>query len=393
MASLVHASDRRLWRFTEDTALFLAPALALAAPWLIKSFVYTGDPLYPILWKYLGGVEWSDTLSDQFWRWQRSIGMGRTCRDFLLLPVRVILFGGGDYGHFAAWISKSWILLIPLTVIASPLIPIVRWCLIPAALYFAVWALGSQQTRFLIAVLPLLAAAAGITLSRIVTGVNRWLAGRDTQGQADTRLRMLGHVLAGSVVAGCLVILAWASRYVVPVAVALSHDLRANPPTLQTWTPDPVFSYIRENLPASARVMLLNTNQAFFVDRDYIADSFFEASQLNALIREAVDREGLTALFERLTITHVLFKEDEPWVQFPPALRQYLSDRATATRIYASPGGAFTLYELRARAPVTHALGFERAGGRGSRVRRARADTHRREVEARFRPEMDIRVG
>ena len=91
---------------------------------------------------------------------------------------------------------------------------------------------------------------------------------------------------------------------------------------------------------------MLNNNHGFFLDRDYIADSFFEASQLNAAFA-ASGRQELPRLFERLGVTHVLV-DRAPWVRFPPFIWEYLDDPGNATVIYRSPkAGPFSVYELK----------------------------------------------
>ena len=52
----------------------------------------------------------------------------------------------------------------------------------------------------------------------------------------------------------------------------------------------PVFRAIDADVPADGRLLFINTNHGFFCHRDFIADSFFEASQINALF--APGREG-----------------------------------------------------------------------------------------------------
>jgi len=205
-------------------------------------------------------------------------------------------------------------------------VPIARRLLIPAALYFVVWSLTSQQTRFLISVLPLLAVSAAITVS--------WIAGR-----------MRSRAVVFAALAGSVAMLGWATRYQASAAIAVWRDIMTRPPDPRTWVPNPAYSYIREHLPPSAKLMLLNTNHGFFLDRDYVADSFFEASQLNERITAAGDRDGLTKLFDELGVTHVLVERD-PWVRFPPFLWEYLANPATSRRLYASPDGSLTVYEL-----------------------------------------------
>jgi len=337
-------TTRPLRDLTGDVALLLGPAAALALPWLIRSAVYTGDPLYPVFSRYVGGVEWSAAIDQQFWQWQRSIGMGRGLTDYLLLPMRVVLRGGAEYDRFAGVLNKSWIVLVPLAVVVSPWVPLIRRLLVPAALYFVVWALTSQQTRFLIAALPLLSVAAAIALSWVVALLSSTIAGRRPEQERVRAARLFTSVFAAGCVAGCLATLAWSARYLTPPTLRATRELVAEPPDLRTWKPHPVYAVIRDRLPASARLMLLDTNQGFFVDRDYLADSFFEASQLNDLIKDADRRADLATLFARLGVTHVLV-EREDWVPYPDGLWRYLGDPARAAPIYRDD--SFTLYELR----------------------------------------------
>jgi len=330
-------SPRR--QIVRNSALFAAAAFALALPWMVKSYVETGDPLYPVLWKYVGGIEWSDTIADQFWRWQNSIGMGRTPRDYALLPIRVILNGGGGYQNFAAWISKTWIVFLPLTLMFTPWVPVARRCLLPAGIYFVIWANSSQQSRFLISVLPLLAVATAVTAAWVVDRLSRQV--RSLKYEVSIR-----YALAGVVIVGSLAVLGWASRYIRQGSLEATRNLLVDPPNVREWTPDPAFAFVRQQLPASATVLMLNINHGFFLDRDYIADSFFEASQLNAAVNAAGDRDGLTRLFERLGVTHV-FADLTPWVKFPPMLWDYLRDPANTTVLYRSPDGPFTVYVLK----------------------------------------------
>ncbi len=139
--------------------------------------------------------------------------------------------------------------------------------------------------------------------------------------------------------------LGWASRYVRSGSIEATRNLFVDPPNVHEWTPDTAFAFIRQQLPPNAKVLLLNTNHGFFLDRDYIADSFFEASQLNELITAARNRDGLTRLFQRLGVTHVL-EDRTPWVSFPPILWSYIRDPDHAHRLYRSPTSSLRVYEL-----------------------------------------------
>ncbi len=48
------------------TFVFTATSVAVVTPWLIKSWVLTGNPIYPLLYRWLGGIEWSATAWTRF---------------------------------------------------------------------------------------------------------------------------------------------------------------------------------------------------------------------------------------------------------------------------------------------------------------------------------------
>ena len=143
---------------------FVLPVLVLWLPWLVKAWLGTGNPVYPFGYALFGGIEWSSGLAIQFSQWQSSIGMGRDVLDYILLPMRVILEGGVDYPHFDGRIGAFWIVVLPLALALGMRTRLVRCALLVSGLYFVVWAFSSQQMRFLVPILPLLAMAGAIAI-------------------------------------------------------------------------------------------------------------------------------------------------------------------------------------------------------------------------------------
>jgi hypothetical protein len=91
-------------------------------------------------------------------------------------------------------------------------------------------------------------------------------------------------------------------------------------------------------LPRNARLLLVSTNHGFFKQREFLADSFFEASQINALLVEpSRTREELRARLGSKGITHVVRG------RFPngrgPLLDALLGDNRYARLLYTSPDG------------------------------------------------------
>jgi hypothetical protein len=121
--------------------------------------------------------------------------------------------------------------------------------------------------RFLIPVLPLVTLATVVGLHRVS---ERWLP----------RPRLLAHSLALILI----VLVVQANLRYLDQAPTLYAAYWSRSGELRARATEDVFGVIDQRLPAGARLLFVNLNRGFFCRRDYIADSFFEASQTVAML-------------------------------------------------------------------------------------------------------------
>ena len=299
--------------------LFVLPVVLLGAPWFLRALWLTGNPAYPLLYASLGGPDWSADLSTRFAAWHRSIGMGRSAVDYALLPVRLILWGGPGYEHFDGRIGVHWLLAIPIACCGVRQ-RLVRRALVVAGLSFVFWATSSQQMRLLIPVFGLLAIACSVSLAG--------LAGR------RTALGVAVLLVAWSAYAS------WAGAY------RLLERYRNDPAALREQAVPPVFRVIDRDLPPDARLLFVNYNQGFFCERAYLADSFFEASQIADWLRPARSVPELRGLLVDRGITHLLIQDRDWGIDYGNVLGRLIADPRQVETLYRSRDG-FALLRLR----------------------------------------------
>ncbi len=342
LAWLLMPTVSRLWRErgwkAANGALvaFASPILLLWSPWLVKSIAYTGNPLYPALYGIFGGPDWSPQLATQLSTWQQGIGMGRQPLDYLLLPWRIIVHGGSGYERFDGSLSLVWLLILPLALWRCRRSAVVRQPLAVATLFFVSWVFTSQQLRLLIPALPLFAMAGGRAVVEILAG---WRTAADRRGW---RRLILTASLVGLLVS-----------HGVPLAKspltsgwkAARRLLETPSATIAASAEPPIFALI-DRLPADARLLLLNTNQGFFSRREYLADSFFEASQISHWLTPfATPREVRGALRQR-GISHILLDRQPRPVTYPATLLSLLRDPNLVHPAAQSPDGRFLIFTL-----------------------------------------------
>ncbi|HDH97486.1 MAG TPA: hypothetical protein ENF73_07150, partial [Proteobacteria bacterium] len=131
-------------------------------PWLVKNIYYTRNPLYPFLYSLFDGLGWDEGRALAYSIHLRNFGVGREALDYILLPVNMVFRADFETPRFDGKIG--YLFLPAFAVFAVQLVRAVAgfhkpeerhegfssFCLFASAIYFAFWALTSQQMRFLL---------------------------------------------------------------------------------------------------------------------------------------------------------------------------------------------------------------------------------------------------
>lgn len=143
---------------------FAAAASAAGGLWYILDWRWTGNPIWPFAGKIFGYRFWSpEDVASLLWS-LRKYGSGRSLRDFLLLPYRLIF----EQSRTEARVLPLLFVLLPLAVWAAIRRRELRWPAAAAAAYFVFWFETTQQVRFLLPVVPLLSVLGACGVATLV---------------------------------------------------------------------------------------------------------------------------------------------------------------------------------------------------------------------------------
>jgi hypothetical protein len=304
----------------------------LALPWIVKTAWFTGNPVYPFFYNIWGGPDWSQACWRQFADWQASVGMGRTVLDYVKLPFRVILSAGEGYAHFDGSLNRMWIALVPLSVVAAFWNRTVRACLAVSGIYFVCWASASQQLRFLIPVIPVLAIGVALGLGELMDR----LFARKVVG--------MGVFAAVYCLAAGLLIFEVSGSLAKAAEVVGMYGAKDREAVMKSAVPAE-FAFLNRELPRDARLLFLNTNYCFYSEREYIADSFFEASQIVDWLAPCASAGEIRARLRDKGITHVLYSTREGQLAYPPTLWKFLDDSSMVELL--AKGEGLALFALK----------------------------------------------
>jgi hypothetical protein len=238
------------------SALILgASAIIVGSPWYIKAYLYTGNPVYPFLYNIFGGINWSKADADAYRGSQLAFGMGRSFRDFVLMPWNLASQGYRffDFPSPVGLIGVGLLGLIPLHMftrsLKKPMLKIASVGIVTVVAWFFLM----QQSRYLIGVLPLFCIVAGTAVS---AANEKWRWGR--------------HVV------NCFVVFCVA----ITLFVGLMMDMNCAKAAIGMESTDDYLSrtldvygadsFVNETLPADARLVLFDEVKGFYLNRDYI---------------------------------------------------------------------------------------------------------------------------
>ena len=162
--------------------IFIFTSLVILSPWLIRNFIESGDPFWPLGYPVFNSEMWTQWHHEKFSSWHR--GPGKSILDFILGPWnltnRIDLFTV-DHGPLTGS------LLTPILIIFIPGIFLFKsirdsgfWKYILPILVFIfviylIWFLGYQSPRYFHIVYPVLALLAAVGIKLILDTKQSWL--------------------------------------------------------------------------------------------------------------------------------------------------------------------------------------------------------------------------
>ncbi len=322
-AAIVTVSQRRNWR---QWVLAGALVVILGGPWYLKSYLITGNPLYPFGYQVFGGKQWTQEQADSYEHHQMAFGYGeipdaeelkwlsfwqkrligpREPYKWLIGPV-LLTIRPWDFAVDRSlkaqslllhWIGPLYLPLILLLLVwkRPPAVGLVMWVFLPLWLW---WFFSMQYTRYFLPSLVLLCPLAGYSLSQLLSrsGPVRAAAGTVTSLWAVCALvpLLLNFVIAWPIITG---------------KATWEQYLNA---TLDVYEPS---RYIARYLPEDAVVATYGEPRYYYFERPVI---WADPGHSRLFVYETMQTpQELISRHRELGITHVLVNRAHVDLQKP----------------------------------------------------------------------------
>lgn len=271
-------------------------SLGVASPWYIRSFVETGNPVWPLVNDLFHGKYWDPIGTRNFMKWMTHKRPPLSVFTVLTMIWQV----PADYGGIMRWLIAPFIIPFSGIFIFRPQ-KFAHGLLGVGAAYYLMWAIFlGHQTRFLLPLVPFLAVLSALTFDQWYHFVTRrW-----------------GQWLMSALIIGALFWTVWPSpNYLqflrterwpyVTGKMSREEFLTHN---CDIWL---TFQWANQELPLEAKALFLPyETRGYYFDRDYVWGNVI--GQRYIRFERYDDIEALRARLHKLGITHIV--ENPHWV-------------------------------------------------------------------------------
>ena len=283
------------------TAVFaLVLAGVLASPWYLRTWAATGSPLLPYylsVWK--GAAPGWDVERSNLFQVMNSQygGVDQAPVNYLLAPFRLSLAAQPeDANLYDGVLGAAFLIGLPLIWfgIRRRTNAAIASLAAISGIYFLFWLFSSEQIRYLLPIVPLLAIAIAAS----------------GDGTQDTGMRKAWYYAFGLASILCvLTSLAWFAMRS-PLRVVLGGESRDAYLTRQLDY-YPYYRMLNTDTDANGKVWLVNMRRdTYNLDRPYFSDYLFEDWTLRKLVWQAKDINELRARTRELGAEYILARHD-----------------------------------------------------------------------------------
>jgi len=287
--------------------LFLFTSLVVFSPWMIRDFIWTGNPIYPLYDKWFNPSGYMSGASFGIFTY-RSLVYNENWFQILILPLRVFFQGRDGVPQFFDGKLNPFLLILPIFAFYhlkydNERIKVEKKILLSfSALYF-VFALFSShlRVRYISPIIPPLVILSVFGLKRLLTFPNE---------SSSSQTKLVGVLLVtGSILSALSLNTAYLIdqfTHVKPFTYISGKVSRIE--YIKKHRPEySAMEFINNNLPSDAKILFIFMgNRGYYCDRSYLFDMVYHKSRFENIVKGARDFHEILQGLKTEGITHLL---------------------------------------------------------------------------------------
>ena len=315
-AVIFFANGRDIKKSIRHFSLFSLFFVIPVFPWLIKNYVFKGNPFFPFLTSLFGLPEGYDAENMYLWMKDVQHAAGMSILSWFYGIWELFIPKIDSYNHSVSFFALIW---FPLFFIISPKLNRIKYSFlifvfISGGLFFA----ATNIFRFLFPVYAFSMLFFSYHFERCLYG----------------NVRNIARIFVFFISLFCLIpafsYFYTRGMYVVPLGIEDTSDWKKKYCPVDCVS---IYDEIEKMTKPSDKILMINSGTSFYLNRDYEAFSFYDRWPLQTKALKAKSGDALFRLLREEGFTHIFY---DPWgFRFTFQIRHIKSDKAAAGVIHS----------------------------------------------------------
>ncbi|MBI4778292.1 glycosyltransferase family 39 protein [Candidatus Desantisbacteria bacterium] len=277
-----------------NLSLLLLIPLILNLPWFIRSFVYTGNPVYPMLYPLFNSINWNE-FNQMRYIHEMTVGYGPQVALYLK-PFVCIYQLCLDWKGKGVAICPVFLLLLPGIIFIRKTPRVFKLLSAYCLLFFLIWLYTSPVDRFLLPCMGILSIITGYIASSFLLQ-NKFLRFLSITAIILCCLWNSYHL--------CRTI--WVNSYWKCIHKAAEQQLLKEQSVIADYYS--TVTYINNNLPIDSKILFIGETRSYYCQHKVLCNSHLDTTIIVEIIKKSRDEYDVCKRLKQQGITHILYNQ------------------------------------------------------------------------------------
>ncbi|MFH1540810.1 MAG: glycosyltransferase family 39 protein [Elusimicrobiota bacterium] len=274
-------------------ALFITATFLVFLPWLVKNYIFTGNPTFPF---YI-----FSNVPDYIQKYLLHVsqhGMSGIL-GFLSLPWNITMDGTKFGGGFDI-IGPFYLIFLPALLLITKTDKLIKICFVYLALYFLFWSFSCKVLRFLIPIFPIAAVVFSVCIFEFING----------QKLVESIVKIIFSVI----IISNFVVLIFIQNFIVPLPQLFGNITKDDYLFSNVLNPNNFYSaakFMNKTFDATSKTLFVGESRSYYTNFDTISSSPFDPDVFTDMANNSKTAEELLCNLQNAGFTNIFWNHAE----------------------------------------------------------------------------------
>ncbi|PKM92718.1 MAG: hypothetical protein CVU80_01880 [Elusimicrobia bacterium HGW-Elusimicrobia-4] len=273
--------------------LFVSPMLLVFLPWLVKNYIFTGNPIFPF---YIFG-----NAPDYLQKYLSHISQHGTkgISDFFNLPWNITMEGVKFGGGFDI-IGPFYLVFLPVLFLITKTDKFTKLCFTYLVLYFFFWSLSAKVLRFLIPIFPIAAVVFSVCIFKFINGRNL--------------TKNIVKIIFSAIIMSNFAVLIFIQNFVSPLPQLFGNITKDDYLFSKVLNPNnfyPAVKFMNEAFDTNSKTLFVGEARNYYTNFNAVSNSPFDPDVFTDIANNSKTAEELLIKLQHSRFTNIFWNEQE----------------------------------------------------------------------------------